>query len=201
MRLWRKLQRLSLSFGLRTLFAVSASDHSHFDNFFRLFDLPEQFPVDTARLESQYKTLQAQYHPDKVAGGEDAERLQAIQKTSLVNDGYDTLKSPLRRAAYLLKRQGVDPEEHNQAHFGEDFLMHQLMLREELETLFASEDMDGLEGLKRQVGQDRDAALDRFQAQFDQQDFPGAKRTYNQMQFLDKLLTEIDTVEEKLLDY
>lgn len=180
---------------------MSASDHSHFDNFFRLFDLPEQFTVDTAQLERQYKTLQAQYHPDKVAGGNDADRLQAIQKTSLINDGYDTLRSPLKRAAYLLKRQGVDPEEHNQAHFGEDFLMQQLMLREELESLSASEDMEGLDDLKRQVGQQRDAALSRFQEQFEQQDFAGAKRTYNQMQFLFKLLTEIDAVEEKLLDY
>ena len=170
-------------------------------NYFELFGLPQAFRLDTAELDKRYKQLQAQWHPDRFAGEDDGKRLQALQQTSLVNDAYDTLKSPLKRAAHLLVLQGVDAEEHNQAHFGADFLHRQMILREQLETLAEKEDMSGLDAMKAEVGSDRDATLAQFEAQYGQGQFAEAKQQYNRLQFLFKLLDEIDTVEEKLLDY
>ena len=171
------------------------------NNYFDLFELPQAFRLDAADLERRYKTLQAEHHPDRFAGAGDGRRLQALQQTSLINDAYETLRSPLKRAAHLLRLQGVDPEEHNQAHFGPDFLLRQMELREQLETLADSEDMDGLESLKSEVGSEKDRTLSRFESLFGNGDHAGAKQQYNRLQFLFKLLDEIDAVEEKLLDY
>lgn len=152
-------------------------------------------------LDQQYKKLQAEFHPDRFAGADDGKRLQALQQTSMVNDAYDTLKSPLKRAAYLLKSQGVNPDEHNQAHFGGEFLIRQMQLRESLDDLARQEDMDGLDKLKKEVMADRDEALATFENLYQEQQFVDAKPAYNRLQFLFKLLDEIDTAEEKLLDY
>jgi molecular chaperone HscB len=201
MWLWRKLQCLTSFYTSTDNPAVSRSENNHFDNYFTLFGLNEGFGLDRSALDSQYKALQSQYHPDKFADAEDSQRLKALQQTSLVNDAYETLKSPLKRAAYLLKLNDVDPEEHNQAHFGEAFLIRQMELREALETLSASEDIDGLEAMKAEAGKEKDTAVAAFEKQFMAKEFASAKSTYNQMQFLFKLLDEIDSVEEKLLDY
>ena len=101
-------------------------------NYFEFFSLPESFQVNADTLESEYKKLQTKYHPDKFINAGDSERVQALQHASLINDAYDTLKSPLKRAAYLLKLKDIDPEEHNQSHLQELFLLKQLELREDL---------------------------------------------------------------------
>ena len=152
-------------------------------------------------LEQQYKQLQAQFHPDRFVGADDKQRLQALQQTSLVNDAYNTLKSPLKRAAYLLKLKGVDPEEHNQAHLGEAFLVRQMTLREDLEVLIGEEDMDGLDAMKAAVNKDKQETLEQFVTRYENNDLGEAKATYNKLQFLFKLLDEIEAAEEKILDY
>lgn len=170
-------------------------------NYFDLFEMPRTFQVDAAELESRYKQLQAAWHPDRFTGADDSKRLQALQKTSLVNDAYVTLKSPLKRAAHLLALQGVDAEEHNQAHFGADFLYRQMILREQLEALGEQEDMAGLDAMKAEVSSETNAVLEEFEALYGQGQFSEAKQRYNRLQFLFKLLDEIDAVEENLLDY
>ena len=170
-------------------------------NFFEIFSIPESFQVDFDSLDSKYRKLQAEYHPDRFSAAPDNERVQALQVASLVNDAYDTLKSPLKRAAYLLTLQDVDPEEHNQAHLGEAFLIRQMELREDLESLSANEDFTGLEKLKTDTKAEVESALAEFEESFNGGELTTAKSLYNQLQFLYKLLEEINQAEEKLLDY
>jgi len=170
-------------------------------NYFEIFSQPVSFQVAENDLEKEYRKLQGQYHPDKFSTASDHERLQALQHTSLINDAYDTLKSPLKRAAYLLKLEGIDPEEHNQAHLNEDFLLKQLELREALESLVENEHMDELLALKSSITEEKQIALENFESVFGSDQFIEAKFLYNQLQFLFKLLDEIDRAEERLLDY
>ncbi len=76
-----------------------------------------------------------------------------------------------------------------------------MILREQLETLVLKQDLTGLDAMKNEVAGDTDATLARFEALYGQGKFAEAKQQYNRLQFLFKLLDEIDTVEEKLLDY
>ena len=124
-----------------------------------------------------------------------------MQHASLINDAYDTIKSPLKRAAYLLKLEEIDPEEHNQNHLQESFLLRQLELREDLESLIAQKDLDGLEKMKVLVSSERDKGLENFEGCYLQNELIKAKSIYNSLQFLFKLVNEIETAEEKLLDY
>ncbi|MEX0618583.1 MAG: Fe-S protein assembly co-chaperone HscB [Pseudohongiellaceae bacterium] len=171
-------------------------------NFFQLFSIPENFQIDQRLLAEHYRELQDRFHPDRVAGAAGNERLKAVQLTSLVNEAYDTLKSPLKRAGYLLKLNGVDVEQVTQEDLGSDLLMEQMLLRESLQDI--GEDDAALDRLKA-LGEQVSARLAKRQESFsrclDSGRLQDAKRWFHEMQFLHKLASEIEETEERLLDY
>src|SRR3989304_4912609 len=79
-------------------------------NFFELFGLPARFELDSEQLDRAYREIQAAVHPDRFVNAPEAERRVSMQQATHVNDGYRTLRNPIRRAAYLLRRHGVDPQ-------------------------------------------------------------------------------------------
>ena len=87
-------------------------------NFFQLFDLPESFDLDVAHLSAKYRDMQTEIHPDKFAGAAEQEKMRAVQMTSYINEAYSTLKSPIKRAAYILSLRGMDTESVNQNDLG-----------------------------------------------------------------------------------
>ena len=99
-------------------------------NFFEIFDLPEAFDIDEKVLGERYHQIQSETHPDRFAGEEEEKKLQAVQLNSFLNEAYATLKTPLRRAAYLLQRKNIDPEAVSQEDLDMELLMEQMQLRE-----------------------------------------------------------------------
>jgi len=87
-------------------------------NYFELFGLNDQFEINTKQLAEVYQSLQKTVHPDRFAHASSQEQLVAVQKSSMINDAYQTLKNPLPRAHYMLTLRGADlPSE--QASFGD----------------------------------------------------------------------------------
>ena len=74
-------------------------------------------------------------------------------------------------------------------------------LREDLETLAAKKDLDGLEQMKSSVVSERNQMLEHFENSYLENELMKAKTLYNSLQFLFKLVNEIEAAEEKLLDY
>lgn len=75
------------------------------DHFQRLGLLPG-FEIDLAQLERHYFGLQRKLHPDRFAGRSGCEKLYSQQQATQLNEAYETLKDPMRRAVYLLKLAG-----------------------------------------------------------------------------------------------
>ncbi len=90
-------------------------------NYFALFGIEESFDVDTAKLSEIYQTLQKKVHPDKFAHASSQEQLLAVQKSAQINDAYQTLKQPLKRAEYLLNSYGRIDMPSEQASFQDNF--------------------------------------------------------------------------------
>ena len=171
-------------------------------NFFSVFSIPATFQVDLTVLADQYRELQAQVHPDRVAGGTEPEKLQAIQATSFLNEAYETLQSPQRRAAYLLELQGVDVEQVNQADLSPALLMEQIELREQLEELPRDESaLSQLEQLRESIEQRQLDCQASFGKVIEQDELADAKKHYYEMQYFAKLIAEIESLEENLLGY
>jgi len=114
-------------------------------NYFELFDLETTFFIDESKLKESYRREVARFHPDNFASKSDSEKLQALQNTSLLNTAYESIKSPLNRASYLLKLVGVDPFDERDTSMDQDFLISQIALREELESIESKQNANDLE--------------------------------------------------------
>ena len=77
-------------------------------NHFELFNLPQQFAVDTGALDGAFRDVQGRVHPDRFVNATDAEKRVAMQWATRANEAYQTLKNPQKRAQYLCELNGVD---------------------------------------------------------------------------------------------
>lgn len=156
--------------------------------------------MQTDQLADTYRTLQKQSHPDRFAAGTDQEKRFAAQMTARINEGYETLKHPLKRAIYLLEQLQVAIE-HNPT-LDPMFLMEQIELREELEEIGDAGE-DGLSKLDafRAKGKTVVAELEAEFTNAYPNDLAAAEQTVYKMQFIHKLLSEAKQLEEKILDY
>jgi molecular chaperone HscB len=99
---------------------------------FELFGLPQTFEIDRELLDSRFRELQRAVHPDRFASASDQERRISMQQTTRINEGYETLKDPLRRGRYLLELGGYEFSDEHHTISDPDFLVEQMELREAL---------------------------------------------------------------------
>lgn len=174
------------------------------ENYFQLFDLPEQYQLDSAALRNTYRELQRKTHPDKFTDASQHEQMLAVQYAATINDAHDVLKSPLKRAIYMLKLRGIEMNEQGSAALDPEFLMEQMQLREELEqAAHAADPETALEKVTEHLEQELAVLQDKFAEQIDQGysgELSAALETVNKMQFLVKLETEVEHLEHELLN-
>ena len=176
-------------------------------NFYEIFSLPSSWQVDRPVLDSRYRQLQREFHPDRFAAKGDVEKRLAVQTTSLINQAYETLKSPLKRAQYMLELEDIDAGQESHITSDMSFLMKQIEFREALEDIRDS--ADPLAGLER-MRDDVEAQYLQLQVDFEAQhraaqqsaaNYNDALDTVAKMQFFAKLLDEIEQREEELEDF
>ena len=168
------------------------------ENHFQIFGVPARFELDLAALEARYRELQREVHPDRFAGASQAEQRVSMQLATRVNEAYQTLKSPLKRAEYLLKLQGVDPEFETNTAMPAGFLADQMERRERLGEAADAADWEKLLALSSSLRLDLDSLLGRIERQLDAGDWGEAAATLRQLKFLEKFGEEIDAVEERM---
>ena len=160
-------------------------------NHFELFGLPPRFDVDTAALDTRYRELQREVHPDRFATAPDAERRMSMQLATRVNEAYQTLKSPLRRAVYILQLRGVDPEFETNTAMPPEFLMEQLSWRERIEA--GSEEPQALLQLRAGLREESRKIYEILHGQLDEgRDDQAASETARMLMLYEKLDDEID---------
>lgn len=175
------------------------------DTYFQLFELAEEYHLDPHQLSERYRALQKEVHPDRFAHAGEREQLRAVQYTAYVNEALNTLRSPLKRAQYLLKLRGRELCPEVGGRMDPMFLMQQMELRERLEAAATADDPEvELESLQQQVQQAWEQLVAEFTAMLNdgsESALDTAVATVRKMQFLDKLLHEIELAEDELTDY
>jgi len=170
-------------------------------NYFEIFDLPVAFELDSASLAERYRQLQRAVHPDRFANATDRERRDAMQMAANINEAFQTLKSPLQRARYMLQLKGVDFDDQKDTSFDAEFLMEQIELREALAEL--KNDPDALIKLNSLM-QDINSRITAMQSELagvlDSDDLKQAKVLVHKLQFLHKLRVESENLEAELAD-
>lgn len=167
-------------------------------NYFDLFELPEQFTVDVSALEIAYRVVQTRVHPDKFVGAADADKRAAVQWASYVNQAYTTLKNPQKRAVYLCELHGVEIKEEQNTAMPTDFLMQQMMWREAVEEAELKKDSAALIKLEQQLKKDCQSQIAELSNILDERHFTQAVIGVRKLMFLEKLLMHIGDVMENL---
>lgn len=173
-------------------------------NYYQLFGLTPQFIVDTKQLADIYQTLQKSVHPDRFAHGSSQQQLIAVQRSATINDGYQTLKNPLKRAEYLLTLRAT-PMPNEQASFRDNqFLMRQMELRELLDELKYADDVDAALFEANEMLASEFEQLLTTMAQQLAQDSPSANilasENLRKLKFYQKLQHELDRIEDQLCE-
>jgi molecular chaperone HscB len=115
------------------------------DDDFALFGLPRRYALDRNELDTRWRALQAQVHPDRhAAGGATAQRL-AMQWAVRINEAYQHLKDPLQRAATLCRLAGVPLDAEVNTAMPPAFLVQQMQWREALEDADGRAEVERLE--------------------------------------------------------
>ncbi len=77
--------------------------------FFAQLELEPTFDVDLEELERNYFGLQRKFHPDRFATKSARERECSLQHATNLNDAFNTLRSLVPRAEYVLQMRGAVP--------------------------------------------------------------------------------------------
>lgn len=157
---------------------------------FTLFAVPAAFAQDRAALDARWKALQAEVHPDRFASQGAAAQRVAMQWAVRVNEAYQRLKDPLKRAAYLCERNGAPIGAENNTAMPGAFLMQQMEWREALDE---ARDGAELERLSTEVTQSRRSTLAQLQRLLDDaHDYPAAAQQVRSLMFIERFAAEVD---------
>jgi len=157
---------------------------------FELFGLPAQFSQSRAELDARWKQLQREVHPDRFADqGQAAQRL-ALQWSVRINEAYQRLKDPLKRAAYLCELRGAPIRAHDNTAMPASFLVRQMQWREALDE---ADSAAALQTLSAQTQVEQTTLLDRLADSLDRTgDLQEAVAQVRALMFIERFAREID---------
>lgn len=168
-------------------------------DFFGFLGLTPQYNLDLTSLEKNYRAIQSATHPDRFVNASPSEKAQAMQKATLANDAYQTLKHPSVRAQYLLKRQGIDAVAETNTAMPMDFLMAQMEWREAIDDAKQAKDIDALEtqlnGLRKESKTLNQSLITAFDVN---SNIDSATTLTRKLIFIDKVCADIHRIIEQI---
>ncbi|MBS0292948.1 MAG: Fe-S protein assembly co-chaperone HscB [Proteobacteria bacterium] len=163
---------------------------------FQLFGVARGFAQDRAVLDARWKDLQREAHPDRFAAQGAAAQRVAMQWSVRINEAYQRLKDPLKRAAYLCELHGAPIRAEDNTAMPAAFLMQQMQWREALGEAASVAELDALDDETQAA---RSAALARCGELIDErQDWAGAAREVRSLMFIARFARDIDSRREQL---
>ena len=160
------------------------------DTDFVLFAVPATFAQDRGALDARWKELQREAHPDRFAAQGGAAQRLAMQWSVRINEAYQRLKDPIKRATYLCQLNGSPIQAETNTAMPADFLMQQMAWREELDE---AKDAAAFETLRAEVEAARARALSSLDWLIDEKgDYAGAARQVRALMFIERFAEDIE---------
>ena len=150
-----------------------------------------QFKQDRAVIDARWKELQREAHPDKFAAQGAAAQRVAMQWSVRINEAYQRLKDPLKRATYLCELHDAPINAENNTAMPTDFLMQQMDWREALDEAKTVDEMNEIAYRSSKYGREQ---LSKIEQMIDmQKDFPAAAQQVRNLMFVERFSSEVDT--------
>ena len=157
---------------------------------FALFDLPRRFALDADDLAARRRTLQSEVHPDRFAAGGAAAQRAAMQWAVRVNEAFERLRDPLKRAAYLCELGGAPIRAEDNTAMPPEFLVQQMAWREGLDDAVTA---DAVEAIAADLDTHRRAAYAGLARSIDEAgDFEAAARQVRALMFVERFAADVD---------
>ena len=160
------------------------------DTDFELFGVPATFAQERPTLDARWKDLQREAHPDRFAAQGPAAQRLAMQWSVRINEAYQRLKDPVRRAAYLCELHGAPVDAERNTAMPPAFLMQQMEWREALDE---AESPEAVARLREEVDAGRASALSSLGALIDGQgDHPAAAQQVRALMFIERFAQDVE---------
>jgi molecular chaperone HscB len=157
---------------------------------FELFGVPKRFEQDRSELDARWRALQAEVHPDRFASEGPAAQRVAMQWAVRVNEAYQRLKDPLKRAAYLCELHGAEVDLEDNTAMPPQFLMEQMEWREALDE---ARSIAQVQALADEVRVRREAALAELHETLDRREDPhAAAQQVRALMFVERFAEDVD---------
>jgi molecular chaperone HscB len=163
---------------------------------FDLFGLPERFEQDRGAIDTRWKELQREAHPDRFAAQGAAAQRVAMQWSVRINEAYQRLKEPGKRAAYLCELRGAPIDAEKNTAMPAQFLVEQMEWREALDEAQGPEELDGLHD---ELSLARKQALQRIGKLLDEEgDAAAAAQQVRALMFIERFGRDVEARLEQL---
>ena len=103
-------------------------------NYFELFEVPVSFFPDLAEIRKKYHQLSFKFHPDFHSVGSAYTENEVLEKSTEINEAYQTLLDHDKLLSYILDLYNALPQE-GQAKVPQDFLLDMMDINESLMEL------------------------------------------------------------------
>ncbi len=161
-------------------------------NAFQIFNMPVSFKIDEAELGQKYFQIQKMVHPDRFASASEAEKRNAQQWSTRLNDAYSILKDPVQRAKLVCALLGAPVDEESSGSIDEEFLMDQLIRREAISLAKEANDEFQLAKLKEEISTEKDGLLQKVEHSLDvDKDPKSAGDNIKKIMFLSRQLEDL----------
>jgi molecular chaperone HscB len=174
--------------------------------YYEFFGMERKLSLDESLLQNRFYELSRQWHPDRFTRRPPAEQAEALDATSVLNDGYRTLRDPIRRAEYVLEEEGFPIGEQRSKDVPPELLEEVFDLNMMLEELKSGDEdiRPQLEAEKQKFNAMREQSngeLERLFAKFDASEAQSetAKRALhevrgvlNRRRYIENLIHEVD---------
>ena len=158
---------------------------------FELFGLPARFEQDRAAIDERWKALQREAHPDRFAAQGASAQRAALQWSVRINEAYQRLKDPLKRAIYLCEMLGAPIEAESNTAMPPEFLVEQMEWREALDEAQGEQE---IEALSARVRARRREMFARIGQLLDLEgDAPAAAQQVRALMFIERFAHDVES--------
>ena len=175
-------------------------------DFYEFFGIDRKLALDTDALQKRFYELSRTWHPDRFSRKSSSEQEQALEATAILNDGYRTLRDPVKRAEYLLTEEGFPIGEQRSKDVPPELLEEVFELNMTLEELKGGDDSarPQLESakanflnLRAQIDHDLDALFAKYDAAESQsetarQALHEVRGVLNRRRYIENLIRDVD---------
>ncbi len=154
------------------------------------------FEIGYKNLEVAYFSLQRKLHPDLFVNKSEKEKSLSLQQTMALNEAFDVLKSPLKRAEYILAMEGLVVNKDGQGiKPSQELLLESLDMRERLHHIKNKED---LRTVAVEAAEERLKCIDTIKDNFSKAKLENAAQNTIRLRYLEKMIEEVKIKEAAL---